>query len=71
MVEDSGLGIDVSQFDNITKRFYRIHNHNEIGSGLGLSIVDKAIQHLQGSLEFSKSENLGGLKVTVKLPIQS
>ncbi len=69
IVEDSGSGIDVSQFDNIKKRFYRIHNHHEIGSGLGLSIVDKAIQHLRGSLEFSKSENLGGLKVTVKLPI--
>lgn len=69
IVEDSGAGIDPSQFENIRKRFYRIHNHAEIGSGLGLSIVDKAIQHLHGTLEFSKSESLGGLKVIVKLPI--
>ena len=68
VVEDSGPGIDSSQYENICKRFYRIHNHAEIGSGLGLSIVDKAIQHLHGELEFSQSENLGGLKVKASLP---
>lgn len=70
VVEDSGLGIDPAKFNDIKKRFYRIHNHAEIGSGLGLSIVDKAIQHLHGTLDFCKSENLGGLKVIVKLPIK-
>jgi two-component system, OmpR family, sensor kinase len=69
VVEDSGPGIDASQYDMIRKRFYRIYNHAEIGSGLGLSIVDKAIQHLNGELKFGKSESLGGLKVTVNLPI--
>ena len=69
IVEDSGAGIDPSKFNDIKKRFYRIHNHAEIGSGLGLSIVDKAIQHLRGHLDFSKSETLGGLKVVVVLPM--
>jgi two-component system, OmpR family, sensor kinase len=68
IVEDSGPGIDTEQYDKILKRFYRIHNHTEIGSGLGLSIVDKAIQHIHGQLEFSKSENLGGLKAKVTIP---
>ena len=38
-VEDSGSGIEPAQFNQIRKRFYRIHHHAEIGSGLGLSIV--------------------------------
>lgn len=67
-VEDSGAGIDPSQYNHILKRFYRIKNHAEIGSGLGLSIVNKATECLGGQLNFSKSDELGGLKVTVSLP---
>lgn len=65
-IEDSGAGIDPAQFTQIRQRFYRIHHHAEIGSGLGLSIVDKAVERLGGTLAFSKSQNLGGLCVQVK-----
>lgn len=68
-VEDSGSGIDPAQFNQIRKRFYRIHNHAEIGSGLGLSIADKAVERLGGQLEFSRSASLGGLSVQVKFPL--
>ncbi len=51
------------------QRFYRVHNHAEIGSGLGLSIVDKATERLGGTLEFSKSSSLGGLCVQVKFAL--
>jgi two-component system, OmpR family, sensor kinase len=68
-VEDSGPGIDPKQFEQIRKRFYRIHNHAEIGSGLGLSIVDKATERLHGILSFSKSHSLGGLCAQVKFPL--
>ena len=68
-IEDSGAGIDPAQFTQIRQRFYRIHNHAEIGSGLGLSIVDKATERLGGTLEFSRSINLGGLCVQVKFPL--
>ena len=68
-IEDSGAGIDPAQFNQIRQRFYRIHNHAEIGSGLGLSIVDKATERLGGTLEFSRSINLGGLCVQVKFPL--
>ncbi|MBU3848027.1 MAG: GHKL domain-containing protein [Candidatus Acinetobacter avistercoris] len=68
-IEDSGPGIDPNQYSEILKRFYRIENHTEIGSGLGLSIVNKATERLGGQLVFAKSDDLGGLKVTVKLPI--
>lgn len=68
-VEDSGPGIAPEMYENILKRFYRIHHHLEIGSGLGLSIVDKATERLGGSLSFSKSASLGGLQVNVQLPL--
>ncbi len=69
LIEDSGLGIDPEMYDKVLKRFYRVHHHLEVGSGLGLSIVDKAIQHLGGHLTLSRSEELGGLSVLVKIPI--
>lgn len=68
-IEDSGAGIDPAQFNQIRQRFYRVHNHAEIGSGLGLSIVDKATERLGGTLEFSKSSSLGGLCVQVKFAL--
>lgn len=68
-IEDSGAGIDPALFKQIRQRFYRVHNHAEIGSGLGLSIVDKATERLGGTLEFSKSSSLGGLCVQVKFAL--
>ena len=67
-IEDSGLGIDPDQYDKVLKRFYRVHHHLEVGSGLGLSIVDRATQRLQGRLTLAKSLELGGLSVIVKIP---
>ena len=68
-VEDSGPGIAADLYDKITQRFYRVHHHLEMGSGLGLSIVAKAIERLDGSLFFAQSQSLGGLRVHVKLPL--
>lgn len=67
-VEDSGKGIPPEQYQHVIKRFYRVHHHAEIGSGLGLSIVIKATERLKGQLLFNQSTELGGLKVTVRLP---
>ena len=67
-IDDSGPGIDPAMYENVLKRFYRVHHHLEVGSGLGLSIVDKAIQHLGGHLILGRSD-LGGLSARVKLPI--
>ena len=68
-VEDSGPGIAPELHEQILKRFYRIHHHLEMGSGLGLSIVDKATERLGGKISFSKSASLGGLQVNVQLPL--
>jgi len=67
-IEDSGTGIDPENYDKVLKRFYRVHHHLEVGSGLGLSIVDKATQRLGGTLNLARSIELGGLSILVRLP---
>ncbi|WP_312104456.1 sensor histidine kinase [Acinetobacter venetianus] len=67
-IEDSGSGIAPENYDKVLKRFYRVHHHLEVGSGLGLSIVDKATQRLGGTLQLGRSIDLGGLSVIVRLP---
>lgn len=69
-IEDSGPGIPKEQYEEVLKRFYRVHHHLEVGSGLGLSIVQKAIQRVSGDFEFARSDELGGLKVLVTMPLQ-
>lgn len=65
IIEDSGSGIDESEYDNVFQRFYRLNNAQDvIGSGLGLAIVHQAVQQLNGSIKLSKSM-LGGLSVTI------
>ncbi|OUY09061.1 hypothetical protein CAP51_05525 [Acinetobacter populi] len=66
-VEDSGGGIDESEYDQIIQKFYRIHNV-DIGSGLGLAIVQKSLLRLNADIKFSRSQKLQGLLVIVKLP---
>ena len=70
-IEDSGPGIPPEQYDQILKRFYRVHQHLETGSGLGLSIVDKATERLGGKIIFQQSKQLGGLHVIVQIPLKN
>ncbi|XID74329.1 sensor histidine kinase [Alkanindiges sp. WGS2144] len=66
VIEDSGPGIDESEYQNVFQRFYRLNNAQDIiGSGLGLAIVQQAVQQLNGSIELAKSM-LGGLAVIIK-----
>ena len=63
IIEDSGPGIDESEYQNVFQRFYRLNNAQDIiGSGLGLAIVHQAVQQLQGTIQLSRSM-LGGLAV--------
>lgn len=69
VIEDSGPGISTEQQQHILKRFYRIHQHQKMGSGLGLAIVEQATQRLGAKIDFSSSDSLGGLKVSISLPL--
>lgn len=70
IVEDSGLGVNQSQLENLTQAFYRADNINSQvkGAGLGLAICAHIIALHNGTIEFGKSA-LGGLKVVLWLPI--
>ena len=70
-IEDSGPGVAEAEYVKLVERFVRIPNAQQqaTGSGLGLSIVQSAIQQLNGRLLFAQSATLGGLAVTVMLPL--
>ncbi|MFM5700169.1 sensor histidine kinase [Aeromonas caviae] len=49
-VSDSGCGIPKDQRELIFQRFHRVKNNNEIGSGLGLSIVKETLSLVGGRI---------------------
>lgn len=64
-VRDTGPGIPAEQRPLVLERFYRMHNADRIGCGLGLSIV-KRIAELHGArLELSDAVPPPGLEVRV------
>ena len=67
MVEDSGVGITKEHLDKVFLRFYRVKQHSETGSGLGLSIVKHIVDLHEGDIQLMAS-GLGGLKVVITLP---
>jgi signal transduction histidine kinase len=70
-IEDGGPGLPDSAYGSEIKamnRFDPSRSRDSGGSGLGLSIIAAIVQEHSGDLELSKS-NLGGLAVTIKIPI--
>jgi len=72
IIEDSGPGIPETERDDAMKPFVRLdHSRNQDSSGgvgLGLAIVADVARSHGGTVELSKSEKLGGLKVTFTIP---
>ena len=59
-VKDQGLGIPTHEFDKIFDPFHRGSNAGAIqGTGLGLSIVKKAVELLEGDLDFTSEVGKG------------
>jgi PAS domain S-box-containing protein len=59
-VKDHGIGIPYEDQVNIFERFYRANNiGNEKGTGLGLNIVKKYIEILNGRITFESEPNKG------------
>jgi len=69
-VEDEGIGIKKEEIEKITERFYRSEksrNRNIKGFGLGLSIVKKALDIIEGKIYFESKENKGTkVKIVIK-----
>jgi two-component system sensor histidine kinase QseC len=73
VVEDSGPGIDESEYQRVFDRFYRVggdrHSSGELGSGLGLAIVRDVVHLHQGSIALAHSRFASGLKVIMEFPL--
>ncbi len=69
VVEDSGPGIPASERGRVFERFHRQLGTAVDGSGLGLAIVGHALQLLGGGIVLDASPELGGLRATVRMPL--
>lgn len=70
-VDDDGIGVSESEYEQIFRPFYRVdeaRTRETGGTGLGLAIVENAIQQHKGSVKAMKSV-MGGLRVEIKLPL--
>ncbi len=69
-IDDDGPGIPKSEYQNITKPFYKVdksRSETKSSVGLGLAITSDIIKSHGGDINFGKSK-LGGLQVKVSLP---
>ena len=65
-VSDTGTGIPADQRDRIFERFYQVDNEH-IGSGIGLSLVQRLVELHHGSISLQSEVNQGST-FTVELP---
>ncbi|MCC3861545.1 ATP-binding protein [Pseudemcibacter aquimaris] len=66
IIEDDGPGITDEKIKEIEKRGIRLDEAGE-GHGLGLSIVREIIDLIGADIKYGRSEQLGGLKITIQL----
>ena len=70
-IQDSGPGIQVTERERVFDPFYRTLGNDQVGSGLGLSIVKAITDRMGAELElgFSDEAKRSGLCVCVRLPL--
>lgn len=70
-ISDQGIGIPPDQLDKVLNAFHRARNAEHIpGAGLGLTIVQKCLQRLQGTMTINSTLD-GGTVVDVRLPLHT
>jgi two-component system OmpR family sensor kinase len=71
VVEDNGPGIPEAERQRVFDPFYRVLGSDEIGSGLGLSIVQAIAARIGAkvSLGYANDQSRSGLRVMVTFPL--
>lgn len=70
-IADEGMGIPREEQEHMFERFYRAKNVTNIqGTGLGLNIVSKYLEAMNGSIQF-ESELNKGTTFTISIPLQN
>lgn len=67
-VEDNGLGISPEHQAKVFSMFFR-GNHRTQGTGLGLYILKRAVERLDGHVSFVSQSNVGST-FTIRLPLR-
>ena len=58
-VEDNGIGIPPHQHDRVFRVFERLHGARYVGTGIGLSIVRKGAERMNGQVGFESAPGNG------------
>ncbi|MEO0472236.1 MAG: tetratricopeptide repeat protein [Bacteroidota bacterium] len=67
-VQDNGIGIDPAFKDKVFAIFQRLHGREEYeGTGIGLAICQKVVQHHDGSIDFHSVKGKG-TRFLIRLP---
>lgn len=66
-VEDNGVGIPASKQNEVFGMFKRFHSTKASGSGLGLYLIKKQVDHLAASISFKSSDE--GTVFYLELPL--
>jgi signal transduction histidine kinase len=70
-VADQGIGMDKKEVENIFRKFYRTEKaqkSGEVGTGIGLSIVEQIVTHHGGKIEVLSTPGKGSV-FTVAVPL--
>ena len=73
VVEDNGPGIPEAERERVFDPFYRVLGSDEIGSGLGLSIVQTISARVGAKVSFgyASDQSRSGLRVMVTFPLRA
>jgi len=72
-VQDQGIGMDAKELKNIFRKFYRTKKaeaSGEVGTGIGLSIVEQIVTHHGGRTEVESTPGRGST-FTIVVPAQA
>ncbi len=69
-VKDNGKGLSKDEQDRLFKKFVRLHPQKADGYGLGLSIVKKIIEKLEGKVGVESNKDGNGSKFYFILPTE-
>lgn len=65
-VSDNGIGVPESYRERVFDMFFRAHADTSAGSGLGLYLIKKHVEHMNGTVELTSGSE--GTTVTLRLP---
>jgi signal transduction histidine kinase len=61
-VQDQGIGMDAKEIKSIFRKFYRTKRaeaSGEVGTGIGLSIVEQIVTHHGGKIDVTSTPGKG------------